>query len=214
MGAAPTPRSGGPHPVAVAGIGAACFIPAVRDRFTVGDQAVRIGGLRLTRQAAPTVGATWSAIRDHPWIGHGPGQAQYFIQQRYVTIDHPHNEYLRMLYDLGWPAAFLWLTGLVMSAVAILRRARLAAEDKLRRSSSRPARPRGLHVGMSLTDLTISIMSALVGTLVGSMSLPVDLPRGKRCRDAETSLRRLRTGHRERVWWILLTAAAVPVTYL
>jgi len=151
-------------------------VSAIRDRFTVGDQAFQFGGTGLnTSGRAELWSATWHAIPEHPWIGHGPGQAQYFIEQRFVTIAHPHNEYLRLLYDTGWIGAILWVLGMLLLMRGCWHRMRHAST----------AIGRGTHLagvlaivtfllGNITDNLTVGIGFVLIfSTVVGlSLGLP------------------------------------------
>lgn len=153
-------------------------ISVVRDRFTVGDQAVKFQGTGLNTSGRLQLwSATWHAIPEHPWIGHGPGQAQYFIGRRFITIDHPHNEYLRLLYDTGWIGLVLWSLGMLLLLRGCWRRTRRATN---------PVR-RGVHLAGvlaildfllgSVTDnLTVGVAFVLIcATVVGmSLGLPED----------------------------------------
>src|SRR5205085_12047554 len=58
--------------------------------------------------------ATWAMIRDHPWLGVGPGNfgrlyPRYMLPTAFETIQDPHNFVLEM-----------WATSGVASAVALL----------------------------------------------------------------------------------------------
>lgn len=44
---------------------------------------------------------TWESAVERPLFGHGTGSARMLIKARYVTLEHPHNEYLRVLHDQG-----------------------------------------------------------------------------------------------------------------
>jgi O-antigen ligase/polysaccharide polymerase Wzy-like membrane protein len=152
---------------------AATQIAVVRDRFTQGDAAVQVGSTDLNTSGRLQLwSATWHAVPEHPWIGHGPGQAQYFIAQRFVTIEHPHNEYLRLLYDTGWVGLVLWGLGMLLLVRGCWRRMRRAGT---------PLR-RGTHLaGLlamvdfllgSITDnLTVGIGFVLICATVVGMSL-------------------------------------------
>jgi O-antigen ligase len=158
------------------GFYAATRITAIRDRFTEGDAAVQFHGADLNTSGRLKLwSATWHAVSEHPWFGHGPGQSQYFIKARFVTIEHPHNEYLRMLYDTGWVGAVLWLVGMLLILRGCWRRMR-ASSDSLRRATHLAAVLAMLDLLLgSITDnLTVSPSFALAcGTLLGlSLGLP------------------------------------------
>lgn len=151
-------------------------VAAIRDRFTEGDAAFQFGGQTFNTSGRLQLwSATWKAVSEHRWIGHGPGQSQYFIRARFITIEHPHNEYLRMLYDTGWIGLVLWALGILLLLRGCWRRMRRA----------RTAVQRGTHLAAvlalidfllgSITDnLTVGIGFVLIcATLVGmSHGLP------------------------------------------
>jgi O-antigen ligase len=52
-------------------------------------------------------------------LGQGIGQAQISVSSQFVSIVQPHNDYLRITYDLGLVGLALWLFALVRVAVII-----------------------------------------------------------------------------------------------
>jgi len=153
-------------------------VSAVRDRFTVGDQAFQFGGQGLNTSGRLELwSATWHAIPEHPWIGHGPGQAQYFIEQRFVTIAHPHNEYLRLLYDTGWIGATLWVLGMLLLLRGCWRRMRRANTPVHRGTHLAGVLAIVVFLLGNVTDnLTVGIGFVLICATVIGMSL--GLPEG------------------------------------
>lgn len=82
---------------------------------------------------------TWQMIRDHPWLGVGPGAfpVALLTYQRlpYVSGLNPHNVYLELAAELGLPAASLMVLGffgLLMRLGAATRRLKLPSEVRLR----------------------------------------------------------------------------------
>lgn len=74
----------------------------LRDRFTQGDTSLSVGGLSINAEGRTKV---WQilypeALRD-PVMGRGPGSASARSLQISPTLDHPHNDYLRVFYDFG-----------------------------------------------------------------------------------------------------------------
>jgi O-antigen ligase len=92
------------------------------------------------------LGMTWDMIRDHPWLGVGPGAfpaaANLYQRLPYVGGQNPHNVYLEWGVELGLPTTLLICGGLV----AIMIRA--------------------VHSGRSVPAPQRYRLAALVGTLV------------------------------------------------
>lgn len=97
--------------VATAAYLAVTKVPAIQERFTVGDgQAV--GGVAYNSSGRAALWeVTYKGALESPWFGHGPGQSQYLIERVFVVIAHPHNEYLRIFYDTGLFGLMLWFVG-------------------------------------------------------------------------------------------------------
>jgi O-antigen ligase len=112
---------------------AAISMPQVQERF-LGD-ATR-GFSRLQRGEINSSGRfdVWPIVYEEawkrPWLGHGVGTVQNLTLEIWEGIPHPHNDYLRIGYELGlvglvsfllifvWQLAFVWwwirnTTGLV-----------------------------------------------------------------------------------------------------
>jgi len=84
-----------------------------RDRFERSD-GYEISGITVGTSGRS---ALWAAVFEHwtqsPWFGFGAGSSQTYVTQHFVTIAHPHNDYLRLLHDFG-------IIGLTLWAIAIL----------------------------------------------------------------------------------------------
>lgn len=98
-------------------------IDPLRARFFGGDRAFQVGSLTLN-----TSGRTkfWSTVVDSfvesPWIGKGAGTAQLLITAQYSQyVEHPHNDYLRLLHDYGLVGLGLWLLGIGSLAWVTMR---------------------------------------------------------------------------------------------
>lgn len=145
--------------VVCAGYLAATHVSAIRDRFTVGDAALKFKGGDLNTSGRLRLwSATWHAVPEHPWVGHGPGQAQYFIQHEFVTVEHPHNEYLRLLYDTGWIGLVLWVLGMLLLFRGCWRRMRRAQTP--------------LHRGTHLAGL-LAIADFMLGSITDNLTVGV-----------------------------------------
>ena len=68
---------------------------------------------------------SWPALLDEaleaPWLGHGVGTVQVFLPKVWIEVVHPHNDYLRLLYEVGGVGAALFL-GTVFWQLWVLRR--------------------------------------------------------------------------------------------
>lgn len=98
--------------------------PPFRDRFLGGDNAVEFGGLSLNTSGRSNI---WDALSQSassaPWFGHGPGSSVELVTKLYAPITQPHNEYLRILHDLGIVGMILFAIGMLALLCAIVRRA-------------------------------------------------------------------------------------------
>lgn len=66
----------------------------------------------------------WQAVRDAPWTGFGLGSFSrafpLYADIENSQMDKAHNDWLEMIFDLGWPAALLWFGVLASLAVRCL----------------------------------------------------------------------------------------------
>jgi O-antigen ligase len=98
-------------------------IPRLRDRFTaVGDRGDIFGISVNTNGRTQVWDFLIAGIQDHLILGQGIGQAQISVFSRFMTIAEPHNDYLRLTYDLGLVGLFLWIFAIVRIAVIIKRK--------------------------------------------------------------------------------------------
>jgi O-antigen ligase len=68
----------------------------------------------------------WSFAAEKPLFGHGPYSFR-FLQPRlqdavYATSDHPHNVWLKLAMERGWPAAIFWTLLVLISLGAAIAR--------------------------------------------------------------------------------------------
>jgi O-antigen ligase len=92
-----------------------------RNRFEVGDDYA-VGGVTIGSSGRA---ALWEETTRHwqtsAWFGHGVGSAEEHTLLMFRTIEHPHNDYLRLLHDFGIVGLALW----VLAIVALMRGAYL-----------------------------------------------------------------------------------------
>ena len=78
-------------------------------------------------------GYIWLAIlpqiQEKPWVGHGFNTASEFVLQMTGYSAHPHNDWLRIAYELGLPTVALYLLTIITQVLHCLKRARLAVGD-------------------------------------------------------------------------------------
>jgi O-antigen ligase len=94
-------------------------IGPLRDRFLGGDAAVQYHGVRYNTSGRSELWSfTWRLAHEHLLLGGGPGDAQNQVTAQFgVQISHPHNDYLRLLNDLGVVGLGLFL----LAFLALLR---------------------------------------------------------------------------------------------
>ena len=94
-------------------------IGPLRDRFLGGDAAVQYHGVRYNTSGRTELWSfTWRLAHEHLLLGGGPGDAQNQVTAQFgVQISHPHNDYLRLLNDLGVVGLGLFL----LAFLALLR---------------------------------------------------------------------------------------------
>jgi tetratricopeptide (TPR) repeat protein len=83
------------------------------------------------------LGMAWDMVRDHPWLGVGPGAfpvtANLYQRLPYVGGQNPHNIFLEWAAELGLPTALLGCAGLVALLIRPCRgRPPLSAGDRHR----------------------------------------------------------------------------------
>jgi len=142
------------------------FAP-LRDRFQGGDQAFGYGGQQFNLSGRADLWSfTIQDARHHWWVGAGPGSADRAVLRHFVTVSHPHNDYLRLLHDFG-------VVGLLVFVVGFLTL--MVRTWKLGRSTGRPIHWSAFLAllgvaGTAFTDNTIVYPFVMIplGVLVGA----------------------------------------------
>jgi O-antigen ligase len=88
-------------------------VPEYRDHLLEGDTGdLAVGNVGINANGRVVV---WQALiksgSESPLTGKGVGSSSVFVSWRTARVlEHPHNDYLRIWYDLGWIglALFLW----------------------------------------------------------------------------------------------------------
>ncbi len=87
-------------------------IEPLRERFLLGDVKLRVGDVAINVSGRSSLWrVTYDSFLDSPWVGKGAGSAAYLVRDRFRTIGHPHNDYLRVLHDYGIVGFSLWMLG-------------------------------------------------------------------------------------------------------
>lgn len=111
-------------------------------------------------------------IGDRPWLGCGPGNFQadytlYKLPEASEEVADPHNFLLEVWATAGTPAMLALVAVLVMFAVAVMRRDRVAPGDSLAKESLSDA---DRHADQSVFVLAGVFLGFLVAVPVGLMS--------------------------------------------
>jgi O-antigen ligase len=92
---------------------AVTYVQPLRARFFQGDLSMSIGRLSINAMGRTRMWTvTWRSFLLSPWLGHGPGAAQEVINASMPNLEHPHNDYLRLLHDYGAFGCSLWVAGM------------------------------------------------------------------------------------------------------
>jgi O-antigen ligase len=90
-------------------------IAPLRERFLGGDNAFDYHGVSFNTAGRSQLWSyTWHLAHQHLLFGGGPGDAQDNVTARFAgEVNHPHNDYLRLLNDLGVVGLVLFLIGVI-----------------------------------------------------------------------------------------------------
>jgi O-antigen ligase len=157
------------------------FAP-LRDRFEGGDQAFSYGGAQFNVSGRADLWSfTVQDSRQHWWFGGGPGSADQAVLNQFLTVSHPHNDYLRVLHDFG-------VVGLVVFVIGFLTL--MVRTWKLGRTTGRPVHWAAFLAllgvaGTAFTDNVIVYAFVMVplGVLVGASLSESPVAEPRRVRD-------------------------------
>jgi O-antigen ligase len=72
--------------------------------------------------------AMWEAMQDgisnRPYWGHGANASETYLKTMFGSITHPHNDWLRLLYDYGYFGTGIFALSLLIQLLHILKRAK------------------------------------------------------------------------------------------
>ncbi|MDB5295180.1 MAG: O-antigen polymerase [Phycisphaerales bacterium] len=125
---------------------------AMYQRFFGYDASLEVGGVAINASGRT---AAWTALladirtQIQLWFGSGAGAGSAFVTAHFANLPHPHNDYIRYLYDFGL-FGLLWFLAFGLAAVAMLWR-RLRAACRAAASGDPAARAAvGLPLGTLL----------------------------------------------------------------
>jgi len=111
---------------AVAGMGIALFYtPIIQKRFFEngsGGLSEAFSGDYASAGRSEAWPAIWAKAWDHPILGSGVGSAFDFVPLVWEDVNHVHNDYLRMFFELGAVGEVVFLFAIVWQIVILYRR--------------------------------------------------------------------------------------------
>ena len=110
--------------LAVAALLAAVFLSeTMYERFFGYDATMEVGGVTINASGRRVM---WDflidASRDDLLLGHGAGASSVLVERTFVNLGHPHNDFLRFLYDFGMVGLGIWVWFLAVLAWSLYRR--------------------------------------------------------------------------------------------
>jgi O-antigen ligase len=140
-------------------------------RFAEGDVQSVGGGLAINVEGRSSLwDLTWRSYRESPIVGKGVGSAEQVIGASLGEINHPHNDYLRILHDFGLIGLVLFAASVVGLLVHSGRSLRAVPGDRDEAPLHLAAilALLGLLVGMSTDNAIVYLfMAAPVAVIVG-----------------------------------------------
>lgn len=90
--------------------------PGIRGRFQErGDSAIHLGNFSISSSGRSQIWkVAWHDFLSSPLVGHGLGSSEGHIRAVFVTVVHPHNDYLKILADIGALGAAVLLVAVVL----------------------------------------------------------------------------------------------------
>jgi hypothetical protein len=147
------------------GVGLAGYLLATRfeplqARFEQNDGASLLG-VQVGTTGRDNLWSTLISRSTDPVFGQGVGAAQDEIARVFVRITQPHNDYLRLFYDLGWPGMLLWIAALLVLTGGAVRR--------LQATPNGPGR--AIHLAAAAAGLTILVYAGFNNIIIGVGSM-------------------------------------------
>lgn len=141
--------------------GAVNYYQPLKSHFFQGDVSFRLGGVNVNGNGRTKAwGIVWDSFVESPLVGHGPGSGDVLIATKLPGrgLDHPHNDYLRLLHDYGvfglalW-AAFVW---------RCTRRLRRIGSEEIRDSGSKSRFTRAAQLVLLAMSLMMTTDNVLI----------------------------------------------------
>lgn len=128
--------------------------PAMYERFFGLDASMSVGGVSINASGRTEM---WTLLyvdgADARWFGKGVGSSSILIDHYFPQLGHPHNDFLRVLYDYGVVGLACWVAFIAGLGVVLLGAAR-------RLAAAGPA-------GLSRLPYVLTPLLALVGIAAG-----------------------------------------------
>jgi O-antigen ligase len=159
------------------------LVPAVRARFQErGDSAIHVGSYSISTSGRSHLWrVAWDYFQSSPVVGHGLGSSEHHIMAIVAGTAHPHNDYLKILDDIGVLGAVVLLVGLVLLLRPL---ARMHAVHDVT-SSQRAAVARWSLIALGICMITDNPLSYMF--VAGPVALFVGLGLGGQARRASDS---------------------------
>jgi O-antigen ligase len=95
--------------------------PAMYERFFGLDASMSVGGVSINASGRTQM---WTLLyqdgANARWFGKGVGSSSILIDRYFAALGHPHNDFLRVLYDYGAVGLACWVAFLVGLGVVLL----------------------------------------------------------------------------------------------
>jgi hypothetical protein len=119
--------------------------------------------------------STWAMIKDHPWLGCGPGNfqdyyTQYKLPQASEEVQDPHNLFFEVWATAGTPALLALVAALVCYARQVSHGGAAVAEDRAAQPTTQvasPPAPRAALLGVAGGAAGGFLLAHFVAALVG-----------------------------------------------
>ena len=155
------------------------------ERFAKGD-VKSIGGVTVNVEGRNEIwSVTWESYLESPLVGRGAGSAAEMLDATMDDADHPHNDYLRVLHDLGVIGVALLVAALLTLLHRVLQHTRLA-----RRNTESAAVHLSAFLGLLALMVEMTTDNAIVYLfVVGPVAVALGLSIGTAVRERRLAAR-------------------------